>query len=405
MQAAARLSSPLARYFGYLAMGLEQAATVRPKKPPARRAQGQGGWGVMPNIYIRTGPFDETPQPQGSFGKASDPWAAFPDAQPAAANMADPWAAYPDWPPQAPTYANDPSAAFPDATSRFSAPAMSDDPWAAYPDWPPAQASQGIDADLWAAYPDLHARFFGLQAPGNAPWSINELPPMGALYAAPTSFGEAAPLQTNSDPWAAFPDAPSQAPAYANDPWAAFPDWPPAKAPLGIDADLWAAYPDLHARFFALQAPANGSSGEGLLPSDTGLITGSIGNFSPLLEQQKLGDAIGADRNLYQAMYRSQPSVDPTLTQIVERNWACTNAAYTCLGNSTSPEMRQACLKAEKVCNVTIETLRSSPRALNVDTLITFPDGTRVVLQGGPDGAAYVVPFRRPGATSPGPMR
>jgi len=288
---------------------------VRPKKPPARRAQGQGGWGVMPNIYIRTGPFDETPQPQGSFGKASDPWAAFPDAQPAAANMADPWAAYPDWPPQAPTYANDPSAAFPDATSRFSAPAMSDDPWAAYPDWPPAQASQGIDADLWAAYPDLHARFF------------------------------------------------------------------------------------------ALQAPANGSSGEGLLPSDTGLITGSIGNFSPLLEQQKLGDAIGADRNLYQAMYRSQPSVDPTLTQIVERNWACTNAAYTCLGNSTSPEMRQACLKAEKVCNVTIETLRSSPRALNVDTLITFPDGTRVVLQGGPDGAAYVVPFRRPGATSPGPMR
>ncbi len=340
----------------------------------------------MPNIYVRTGPFDDAPQPQGSSGDASDPWAAFPDA-----------------PPQSPAYASDPWAAFPDAPSRFSAPAISGDPWAAYPDWPPAQAEFG-DFNPFAGSPDTPWSLPTSPLPSNAPWSVNEIPPMGALYSAPKSFGSVAPLQTNSDPWAAFPDAPPQTPTYASDPWAAFPDWPPAQAQFG-DADLLAAYPDLHARFFALQAPGNGSSGEGLLPSDTGSVTGSIGNFLPFQEQQKLGDAIGADRNLYQAMYQSQPSVDPTLIQIAERNWACTNAAYTCLDNSTSPKMRQGCLEAEKECNELVEQIRRDPLLPGVYGLHVFPDGTGVGMGGGPEGRIFLLPSHRPGAVRPGPLR
>jgi hypothetical protein len=60
----------------------------------------------MPDIYIRTGPFDDAPQSQGSFGDVSDPWAAFPDVP-----------------------------------SHFAAPGMSGDPWAAFPDWPSATSN------------------------------------------------------------------------------------------------------------------------------------------------------------------------------------------------------------------------------------------------------------------------
>src|SRR5438477_5377740 len=149
----------------------------------------------MPDIYVRTGPFDAPPA-QGSLGDGSDPWAAFPDAPPTNGNAGDPWAAFPD----APT---------------THTPTHGSDPWAAFPDWPPTQAQSGGDADLFTAYPDAHLRFFASQAPGNAPWSVNDLPPTGALLAAPTSFSAAAPRPA------------------AGDPWAAFPDWPPIQAQQG----------------------------------------------------------------------------------------------------------------------------------------------------------------------------
>jgi hypothetical protein len=84
---------------------------------------------------------------------------------------------------------------------------MSSDPWAEFSDWTPAQTQQGIDPDLLAAYPDLHSRFFASQAPGNAGWSATNLPPLGALVAAPSSFGAAA-VQPTGGPWAAFPEQP-----------------------------------------------------------------------------------------------------------------------------------------------------------------------------------------------------
>ncbi len=99
----------------------------------------------------------------------------------------------------------------PDVLARFwnSQPALwnTADPWAAYPDWPPTQALPG-GADLLAAYPELHAWFFASQAPGNAAWSVNDLPPTGTLFSAPSSFGGSASPQASSDPWAAFPDWP-----------------------------------------------------------------------------------------------------------------------------------------------------------------------------------------------------
>jgi hypothetical protein len=185
----------------------------------------------MPNIYIRTGPFDDAPESQRSFGDASDPWAAFPDA-----------------PPQAPAYASD--------------------PWAAFPDWPPAQAQFG-DINPFAGSPDTPWSLPTSPLPSNAPWSVNELPPTGALFAAPKSFGQAAP-QLAGDPWAAFPDwPPAQALANGSDPWAMFPDWPPTQMPressfvnglLAPDAlpsaptsqaasNLWAAFSDVPPHF------------------------------------------------------------------------------------------------------------------------------------------------------------
>jgi RHS repeat-associated protein len=99
------------------------------------------------------------------------------------------------------------------------------------------------------------------------------------------------------------------------------------------------------------------------------------------------------------------PSTPPVAQQDAQRNAACTNASYTCLTNSTSPEMSQACQIAEAACNMTVNTLRSEPLGPNVDTIIKYPDGTTVVIQGGPGGPVYVIPSPRPGAASPGPMR
>src|SRR5436190_1132723 len=97
----------------------------------------------MPDIYVRTGPFD-TPPAQGSLGDGSDPWAAFPDAPPTDGNAGDPWAAFPD----APT---------------THTPTHGSDPWAAFPDWPPIQAQQG--GDLFAAFPDAPPRSLVFQSP------------------------------------------------------------------------------------------------------------------------------------------------------------------------------------------------------------------------------------------------
>src|SRR5262249_22954151 len=99
------------------------------------------------------------------------------------------------------------------------------------------------------------------------------------------------------------------------------------------------------------------------------------------------------------------PQDVPAVIAVAERNAACTNASYTCLTNSISPAMSRACQIAESVCNTVIDTLRSSPRGANVDTIIRFPDGTTVVLQGGPGGAVYIIPSPQGGTLPPGPMQ
>jgi hypothetical protein len=124
--------------------------------------------------------------------------------------MVNPWAAIPDAPPPAQAYASD--------------------PWAAFPDWPPAQAQFG-DINPFAGSPDTPWSLPTSPLPSNAPWSVNELPPTGALFAAPKSFGQSAP-QLAGDPWAAFPDwPPAQVRATGSDPWAMFLDWPPTQMP------------------------------------------------------------------------------------------------------------------------------------------------------------------------------
>jgi|GEM_PF-5583846 hypothetical protein len=151
-------------------------------------------------------------------------------------NASDPWAAFPDTPlPPASAKGSSPLTVF---SGNQPVLANTSDPWAVFPDWPPAQAQLG-DINPFAGLPNTPWSFPTSPAPNNAPWSANEMPPMGALYAAPSLFGQAAPLPAGGDPWAAFPD------------------WPSAQAPVSVDADLLAAYPDLHARFFASQAPGN----------------------------------------------------------------------------------------------------------------------------------------------------
>ncbi len=99
------------------------------------------------------------------------------------------------------------------------------------------------------------------------------------------------------------------------------------------------------------------------------------------------------------------PPIDPVAEQVADRNAACTNASYTCLSNSTSPQMSQACQVAELACNITVDTLRSEPLPPDIPTIIRFPDGTTVFVEGGPGGAVYIIPSPRPGAAPPGPMR
>jgi RHS repeat-associated protein len=95
----------------------------------------------------------------------------------------------------------------------------------------------------------------------------------------------------------------------------------------------------------------------------------------------------------------------PVVDQPDQRNAACTNASYTCLTNSTSAQMSQACQVAELACNITVNALRSSPLGPNVTTIVRYPDGTTVVIEGGPGGAVGIIPSPRPGASPPGPMR
>jgi hypothetical protein len=336
----------------------------------------------MSNIYVRTGPFDDASQSQGSLSDASDPWAAFPDVPSAAANMADPWAEFPDEPPQAPTYANDPWAAFPDAPpvqkalsdpfanfpgvgSPLAGMGNSGDPWAAFPDWPPAQARFG-NINPFAGSPATPWSLPASSLPGNAPWPVNEVPPVGALFSASRSFGD-------------FASPP------ASDPWAVFPDWPPVR-------NFSAAY-------------------ENSFPSNSGLIDSRVPttdwSTSPLpidYVRQQFSGGFDHGGQIYPASFGLQPHIDPILIQAAIRNAACTNASYTCLDNSTSREMSRKCQEAEKACNELIEKVQKDPLPEGIYSFWPFPDGTSVWI-GGPNGAIWIEPSRMPGAKPPGPMR
>ena len=126
----------------------------------------------------------------------------------------------------------------------------------------------------------------------------------------------------------------------------------------------------------------------------------------PLSAQRERGAGNYLERSAAVAAAQQVPLLDPasSLTTIAERNPACTNASWTCLQNLPYPENR-TCELAERACNLTIETLRNAPRPLNVPTVIRFPDGTTVVLEGGPGGAVYIIPSPRPRTSRPGPMR
>jgi hypothetical protein len=143
-------------------------------------------------ITIRTGPFDE---PSGGGG-------------------GDPFADYPDQPPM---------------QGSVIGTGTGDDPWASFPDSPLTQAQFGNGADPFAAFPDTPRGFPTSPLAGNAPWSVNDLPPVGVLLAASSSFGGAVPPQASGDPWASFPDQPQIQARQGNngDLFAAFPDAPP----------------------------------------------------------------------------------------------------------------------------------------------------------------------------------
>jgi len=140
----------------------------------------------MPDISVRTRPFDDAPQPQGSYDDASDPWAAFPDwapptpapangsspftifsgNQPAPANIGDPWAAFSDWPPHPAAFQS-----WPEATIN---------PANAMP-FNPAQAS--LNNAFWPAETtDSYPAVYSLQAPPPAPMAgFPEPAPVGDL--------------------------------------------------------------------------------------------------------------------------------------------------------------------------------------------------------------------------------
>src|SRR5712691_3825120 len=101
----------------------------------------------MPDIQVRTGPFDDQPPLLVPTGQ-DDVWSAFPDAPPLQANQG--------------TGVN-PFVAFPIAPSRFGTDGNTGDPWAAFPDWPPTQAQPG-SADPFAAFPDVPPRSAAFQS-------------------------------------------------------------------------------------------------------------------------------------------------------------------------------------------------------------------------------------------------
>src|SRR5712691_1230784 len=106
----------------------------------------------------------------------------------------------------------------PQVLARFRAWQAANDPWTAFPDWPPAQAQFG-DISPFAGSPDTPWSVPTSPLPRNAPWPLNEVSPMGALFSAPRSFGNFA-SQPAGDPWAAFPDWPftlSEQSSYAAD--------------------------------------------------------------------------------------------------------------------------------------------------------------------------------------------
>jgi hypothetical protein len=71
------------------------------------------------------------------------------------------------------------------------------------------------------------------------------------------------------------------------------------------------------------------------------------------------------------------------------RNSSCTTASYNCLSN-LPPASRMSCIVAENACKRVSFAARSFPS--NVPFLVNYPDGGRVVIQGGTGTSLYIPP-------------
>ena len=71
------------------------------------------------------------------------------------------------------------------------------------------------------------------------------------------------------------------------------------------------------------------------------------------------------------------------------RNYSCTAASYNCLSNLPSVT-RMSCITAENACKRVSFAARSFPS--NVPFLVNYPDGGKVVIQGGTGNSFYIPP-------------
>jgi hypothetical protein len=78
------------------------------------------------------------------------------------------------------------------------------------------------------------------------------------------------------------------------------------------------------------------------------------------------------------------------------RNYTCTTASYNCLSNLPSAK-RMSCITAENACKRVSFAARSFPS--NVPFFVNYPDGGRVVIQGGTGNSLYIPP--RPNIRGP----
>jgi hypothetical protein len=128
--------------------------------------------------------------------------------------------------------------------------------------------------------------------------------------------------------------------------------------------------------------------------ADTGgLVTGSeaasvLNSIFGISSAYAADDNIQGDARVYQAAVGEDPTRPP-------RDAQCTTATYGCLGDwaQGSQQIRQ-CNVAGLVCDAAAwDTRQNHPP--NFYRIVFFPDGSKVIIQGGPNGGSVYIPPAR----------